>query len=55
MAKPFDPSQVKSTLGWSNSFQPNAAFPLDIRQYFGSYEAAPVSYTHLTLPTTPYV
>lgn len=40
MAKPFDPSQVKSTLGWSNSFQPNAAFPLDIRQYFGSYEAA---------------
>lgn len=40
MAKPFDPSQVKSTLGWSNSFQPNAAFPLDIRQYFGSYDAA---------------
>lgn len=40
MANAFDPSQVKSTLGWSNSFQPNAAFPLDIRQYFGSYEAA---------------
>lgn len=40
MAKPFDPSQVKSTLGWSNAFQPDAAFPLDIRQYFGSYEAA---------------
>ena len=26
-----------------------------MRQYSGFGDAAPVSYTHLTLPTTPYV
>lgn len=36
MATAFDKSQVKSTIGWSNSFRRNAAFPLDIHQYFGS-------------------
>lgn len=40
MAKKYDSSMIKSKLGWSNSFNPNAAFPLDFRQYFGSLEAA---------------
>lgn len=40
MATKYDPSMIKSKLGWSNSFNPNAAFPLDFRVYFGSLEAA---------------
>lgn len=40
MAMKYDASMIKSKLGWSNSFNPNAAFPLDFRQYFGSLEAA---------------
>lgn len=36
MATAFSASQVKSKLGWSNSFDRNAAYPLDIKQYFGS-------------------
>lgn len=40
MATKYDSSMIKSKLGWSNSFNPNAAFPLDFRQYFGSLEAA---------------
>ena len=40
MPEAYDRSQIKSKLGWSNSFNPNAAFPLDARQYFGSYAEA---------------
>lgn len=40
MPEAFDRTQIKSKLGWSNSFNPNAAFPLDARQYFGSYAEA---------------
>ena len=40
MPNAYDPSQVKSKLGWSNSFDRNAAFPLDFAAYFGSYEDA---------------
>jgi len=40
MATGFNPSQVKSKLGWSNSFDRNAAFPLDISSWFGTYEEA---------------
>lgn len=40
MATAYSPSQVKSKLGWSNSFNPNAAFPLDFRVWFGSLEDA---------------
>lgn len=40
MAEKFSPTQVKSKLGWSNSFDRNAAFPLDINSWFGSYEEA---------------
>lgn len=40
MAEQFSPTQVKSKLGWSNSFDRNAAFPLDINSWFGSYEEA---------------
>lgn len=40
MATKYNPSMIKSKLGWSNSFNPNAAFPLDFRVYFGSLEDA---------------
>ena len=40
MANAFNISQIKSKLGWSNSFDRNAAFPLDINSWFGSYEEA---------------
>lgn len=40
MAQAYDPSMIRSKLGWSNSFNPNAAFPLDFRAWFGSFEAA---------------
>lgn len=40
MATKYNPSMIKSKLGWSNSFNPNAAFPLDFRVYFGSLEEA---------------
>lgn len=40
MANAYSPDMIKSKLGWSNSFNPNAAFPLDFRAYFGSLEAA---------------
>lgn len=40
MATEYNSNKVKSKLGWSNAFSPDGAFPLDIRSYFGSYEAA---------------
>lgn len=40
MPNAYSPDQVKSKLGWSNSFDRNAAFPLDFAAYFGSYEDA---------------
>lgn len=40
MPNAYDPSSIRSKLGWSNSFNPNAAFPLDFRQWFGSLEDA---------------
>lgn len=40
MPNKFDRNQIASKIGWSNAFIPNAAFPLDIRQYFGSLEDA---------------
>lgn len=40
MATEYNSSKIKSKLGWSNAFSPDGAFPLDIRSYFGSYEAA---------------
>ncbi len=40
MANAYSPEMIKSKLGWSNSFNPNAAFPLDFRAYFGSLEDA---------------
>lgn len=40
MPNAYSPDQVKSKLGWSNSFDRNAAFPLDFAAWFGSYEDA---------------
>lgn len=40
MAKAFDPTMIKSKLGWSNAFDTDSAFPLDLRAWFGSYESA---------------
>lgn len=40
MPNAYSPSQVKSKLGWSNSFDRNAAFPLEFAAWFGSYEDA---------------
>lgn len=40
MAEKYTSSMIKSKLGWSNSFNPNAAFPLDFRVWFGSKEEA---------------
>lgn len=40
MAQAYDSSMIKSKLGWSNSFNPNAAFPLDFRAWFGSLQDA---------------
>lgn len=40
MANAFNVSSIKSKLDWGNSFNPSTAFPLDIRQWFGSYEEA---------------
>ena len=40
MPNAYSPDKVKSKLGWSNSFDRNAAFPLDFAAYFGSYEDA---------------
>lgn len=40
MAIAFNKSNVKSKLGWSNSFDTDGAFPLDLRAWFGSYDDA---------------
>lgn len=40
MAEKYNSNMIKSKLGWSNSFNPNAAFPLDFRVWFGSKEEA---------------
>lgn len=40
MAQSFNPANVKSKLGWSNAFDTDGAFPLDVRAWFGSYESA---------------
>ena len=40
MPNAYTPNMVRSIVGWSNSINPNAAFPLDFRSYFGSYEEA---------------
>lgn len=40
MPNPYTSTSIRSKLGWSNAFNPNAAFPLDFRQWFGSYEDA---------------
>lgn len=40
MPNAYSQDQVKSKLGWSNSFDRNAAFPLDFSSYFGSFEDA---------------
>lgn len=40
MPNAYTPAQVKSKLGWSNSFDRNAAFPLEFAAWFGSYEDA---------------
>lgn len=40
MPNAFNSSQIKSALGWSNSFDRDAAYPLDKAAWFGSYEAA---------------
>ena len=40
MPNAYSPDQVKSKLGWSNSFDRNAAYPLEFAAWFGSYEAA---------------
>ncbi len=40
MANKFEISSIKSKLGWSNAFSRDAAFPLDVYQWFGSYEEA---------------
>ena len=40
MPNAYSPAQVKSKLGWSNSFDRNAAFPLEFAAWFGSYEDA---------------
>ena len=40
MPNAYNPSQVKSKLGWSNSFDRNAAYPLEFAAWFGSLEDA---------------
>ena len=40
MPNAYNATQVKSKLGWSNSFDRNAAFPLEFAAWFGSYEDA---------------
>lgn len=40
MANAFKQTLVKSKLGWSNSFDTDGAFPLDLRAWFGSYDEA---------------
>lgn len=40
MPNAYSSDQVRSKLGWSNSFDRNAAYPLDFASYFGSYEDA---------------
>ena len=40
MPNAYDPSKVKSKLGWSNSFDRNAAYPLEFASWFGSLEDA---------------
>lgn len=40
MANKFDAKNVKSKLGWSNAFDTDGAFPLDLRAWFGSLEDA---------------
>ena len=40
MANAFDKTNVKSVLGWSNAFNPDGAFPLDLSCWFGSLEEA---------------
>lgn len=40
MANAYNPSAIKSTLAWGNSFNPTGAFPLDFRAYFASYAEA---------------
>ena len=40
MPNAYSPDQVKSKLGWSNSFDRNAAYPLEFAAWFGSYEDA---------------
>lgn len=40
MPNAYSPEQVKSKLGWSNSFDRNAAYPLEFAAWFGSYEDA---------------
>lgn len=40
MPERFDNSQIKSKLGWSNSFDRNAAYPLDASSWFGSLAEA---------------
>ena len=37
------------------SFDPRAVNPGDDKGHFSNLAELPVSYTHLTLPTTPYV
>ena len=40
MPNAYNPNQVKSKLGWSNSFDRNAAYPLEFAAWFGSYDSA---------------
>ena len=40
---------------WQSLFEVAAAFILDLVESTGGRSFGPVSYTHLTLPTTPYV
>lgn len=40
MANAFSVNDIKSKLGWSNSFDRDGAFPLDLSSYFGSYKEA---------------
>ena len=40
MPNAYSPDQVKSKLGWSNSFDRDGGYPLDFAAWFGSYEAA---------------
>lgn len=40
MPNAYSPDQVKSKLGWSNSFDRDGGYPLDFAAWFGSYEDA---------------